>query len=218
MSTPVRIAIFEDLPPMRWPKACASCCSKEDVAGAKVRVGRIKSARPNLLGGWTIKSDVLYLTVPVCARHRMVNQLAHVLLEKSPLMLLIRGFSYMLGLGGALILLASLIRMDGAGLVKTYQDSPPFFWMFMGGLVASVLFFWLKRQVGVRVVRLDPDLDVLDLRFRDPRFAKAFKKANPEATDSVMTAGPPWYRRKLTHQLLVLAVFFAFMAYLFNRQ
>ncbi len=217
MTTPVRIAIFEDLPPMRWPNACATCCGKESLSGATVRVGRIKSARPNLLGGWTIKSDVLYLTVPVCARHRTVNQLAHVLLEKSPLMLLIRGLSYLLGLGGALLLLTSLIRLDGVGLMQTYQNSPPFFWMFMGGLAASLLFFWLKRQVGVRVVRLDPDLDVLDLRFRDARFAKAFKKANPEATDSVMTAGPPWYRRKLTHQLLVLAVFFAFMAYLFNR-
>lgn len=218
MSTPVRIALADDLPPMRWPNACSSCCSKTAVTGAKVRVGRIKSARPNLLGGWTVKSDVLYLTVPVCARHRTANQLAHVLLEKSPLMLLIRGFSYLFGLMGALSLLVSLVRLDWAGLVKGYHDSPPFFWLSMGGLVASVLIFWLKRQVGVRVVRLDPDQDVLDLRFRDARFAKAFRKANPEATDTALTAALPWYRRKLTHQLLVLAAFFAFMAYLFNRR
>lgn len=217
MPTPVRIAVFEDLPPMRWPNACSTCCDKTALEGVTVRVGRVKSVRPNLLGGWSMKSDVIYLTVPVCKAHRTVNKLAHVLLEKGPLMLLIRGLSYLLGLIGALLLVTSLVRLDFQGLLNTFHSSPPFFLMSMGGLAASLLFFWLKRQVGVRVVRLDPDLDVIHLLFRDARYAKAFQRANPEATDAIMTAPPPWYRRTLTHKLLVIAVFMAFMAYLINR-
>ena len=217
MSTPVRIAVFEDLPPMRWPNACTTCGGKTALEGVPVRVGRVKSVRPNLLGGWTMKSDVIHLTVPVCRQHRTVNRLAHVLLEKSPLMLMLRGMAYLLGMSGALLLVSILVRMNFQDLLKTYHDSPAFVLMSMGGLAASLLLFWLKRQVGVRVMRLDPDLDVIHLNFRDARYAKTFKRGNPEATDQVMTALLPWYRRKITGQLLILAAFMAFMAYLVNR-
>jgi hypothetical protein len=106
MSEIVRVAFGENIPQLVWPSCCPNCGTGESLVNTTSRLGRVKSIRPNLLGGMTMKSDVLYLSYPICAKHARGTYWANLILDKSPLVQLLQLITYF----GALFALAFVLR------------------------------------------------------------------------------------------------------------
>ena len=203
MSQIVRVAIQEDIPQLVWPKCCPKCGASGKLFKTTSRIGRVKSLRPNLMGGMTMKSDVLYLSFPGCAKHAQQTGLANTILEKSPLMQLIHLMIYM-----ATLFALPLIMRPKAFIADFgwYSLIP------VVGVLGVASIVWARRVSSVWPIRFDPDMDVIVIRFLDEEYAVKFRLANRQATNNDLTAAPPWYQRALIWKLLVIGVFIAFMA------
>lgn len=206
MSTTVRIAIAEEGTPLSWPKRCAACGESGALEPSTTRVGRVASVRPNLQGGITMKSDVMYVSTPMCAKHAGANALANRILEKSPLMSFLRGWIYIGVLVAVTMIISLVARRSGAvsgigGLLI----------IPLLGIVGGAALAWANKNWQVRPVRFDPDMDVIEVDFRNDVYAAEFKRANRKATDSALTEPLPWWRRSATWKIVVMAVFVLFL-------
>ena len=73
MTETIRVAMTDDAVRLSWPKRCPACSGTQSLVSASSRVGRVKSLRPNITGGITMRSDVMYLSFPMC-RHRRTRR------------------------------------------------------------------------------------------------------------------------------------------------
>lgn len=203
MTTTVRVAIQDDLPPIEWPRCCPKCGATDSLVSATSRLGRVKSIRPNLLGGMTMKSDVLHLSFPVCEKHAQETRWANLILDNGPLARLIHMIVYM----GALFALPMLIRpvnfVSQFGLFALYPV------LSVLGVVAIV---WARRTSSLRPTQFDPDMDVFEVQFSDEDYATKFRVQNRKATSSSLTEAPPWYMRSLLWKIVIIVVFLGFIA------
>ncbi|MFZ6755610.1 hypothetical protein ACO0K9_00190 [Undibacterium sp. Ji50W] len=203
MSQIVRVAIDEDIPQLVWPPCCPKCGATGKLYKTTSRVGRVKSLRPNLLGGMTMKSDVLYLAFPGCEKHAQQTGLANALLEKSPLMHLIRLMMYM----AAFFVLPVIMRPKAFIADLSWYSLVPVF-----GVLGIASIVWARKVSSVWPVRFDPDMDVIIIRFLDEDYAVKFRLANRKATSNDLTDAPPWYQRALIWKVLVICLLIAFMS------
>lgn len=211
MTDLVRVAITDDSVRLSWPPRCPRCGDERASASSTSRVGRVKSLRPNLMGGFTMRSDVMYVSVPMCERHAASNSTANKLLEKSPLMTGLRGLSYV----GALFLVEMLVTLAiGRGAWARLQDLGAFLLFPAFGALGCAAIWWARNNTAVWPKRFDPDMDVLEIQFSDDRYARHFRRANRDATDQLLTAAPPWYMRSLVWKIAAVALLFAWLAHL----
>lgn len=208
MTETVRVAIAEELPPIDWPPCCAQCESKEDLITVGSRLGRVKSVRPNWSGGLTLRSAILYLSFPMCRQHAGATAWANLILSNSPVAGLIRMIVY----GGLPFVLPLLIRP-----ARFVADVGWFSLYPLLGITGVAAVVWAKRTAAVLPVRFDPDMDVVELRFANEDYATKFRVFNRKATSSSLTEALPWYRRASLWKIVVLGVFFAFIAKLVAR-
>ncbi|MES2040028.1 MAG: hypothetical protein V4495_19595 [Pseudomonadota bacterium] len=199
----VRIAIQEDIPPLVWPPCCPKCGATGKLYKTTSRLGRVKSVRPNLLGGMTMKSDILYLTFPGCQKHASETDLANIILDKSPLMRLLHLMIFM-----AALFTLPLITRPKAFIAdfSWYALLPLIGLLGIAGIVSA------RRVSSVWPMRFDPDMDVISIRFIDEDYAVKFRLANRKATSNDLTDALPWYQRGLIWKLLVIGLFIAFLA------
>ncbi|MFZ6748800.1 hypothetical protein [Undibacterium sp. Ren11W] len=203
MSKIVRVAIQEDVPQLVWPACCPKCGTTEKLVNTTSRIGRVKSIRPNLLGGMTMKSDVLYLSFPTCQKHAQQTHWANTILEKSPLMQLLQLLIYM----------AALFALPLITRPKAFIADLGWFALIpVIGLLGVACLVWARRSSSVWPMHFDPDMDVIAIRFLDEDYAAKFRLANRKATSNSLTQAPPWYKRGLIWKLLVVGLFIAFMA------
>jgi len=206
----VRVAITDNAVTLSWPPRCPRCGGQHMLVPSINRVGRVKSVRPNLMGGFTMRSDVMYVAVPMCERHAVVNSVANTILQRSPLMAGLRGLSYV-GLVLLASTLVSLVRDRSLGHV---QDLGAFLLLPAIGIVGGLAILWARRNSSVWPKRFDPDVDVLEIAFADERYARHVRRANRDATDSLVTAAPPWYMRKLPWQVAAIVLLFLWLMHL----
>ncbi|QJR10587.1 hypothetical protein DSM104443_01651 [Usitatibacter rugosus] len=208
MTEVVRVSVGEDVESFSWPPRCARCGKAKPLKGSTSRVGRVKSMRPNLAGGMTMKSDVLYLTAPMCTAHAGSNELANKILEKSPLMLLLRAIVYIGFLYFVLFALRAVV--DPKAIRRLFELGVLALLPFIG-FFGILLLYWARKNTSVWPVRFDPDMDVVEVRFSDAEYAEDFRKANPDATDTDVTGPPPWYMRSLLWKVVIIVAFLFYM-------
>ena len=202
MTEIVRVAISDDLPKLEWPPCCPVCGGKKTLRWATSRLGRVKSIRPDLGGGLTMKSDVMYLSFPMCEQHAGSTSLANVVLEKSPLMQFLRLLTYMALLFALPLLMRPSHFLEQLG----WFTLVPVF-----GILGTLGLLLARRATGVWPVRFDPDMDVIILRFRNEEYASKFRLMNRKSTSNSLTEAPPWYLRSIVWKVVVLALAFAFL-------
>lgn len=214
MPETVRVAVNEEGVDLQWPARCPRCgAAPKRLVPSTSRVGQVKSLRPNLMGGWTMRSNVMYVSVPMCQVHADSNSLANKILEKSPLMTGLRGVAWV-GMAMLATLLLSAVTRRGGGHPA---DLDAFLLLPLFGLVGGLMLWWARRNTSVRPARFDPDMDVVEIEFADTRYAHAFKRANRAVTDSLLTAAPPWYMRSLLWKVVLVFVLFAWIAHVQHR-
>lgn len=207
MATTVRVAINDDLPPLVWPLCCPKCGSTESLVQTTSRLGRVKSIRPNLTGGMTMKSDILHLSFPMCEKHAQETGLANLILANSPVLQLLRLICFM----GALFALPFFL-----GPVKFIGQFGWFSLFPLLGVIGILAIIWAKRASSLRPTRFDPDMDVFEVQFSDEDYATQFRIKNRKATSSSLTEAPPWYMRSLLWKVVVILLFLGFIAKLMN--
>lgn len=206
MSEVVRVAIVDGVMRVQWPPRCPRCGAEGDLVPSTNRVSQVKSMRPGL-GSVTVRSKVMEVSVPMCEKHAGTNSTANSILERSVLMSALRWLSYI----GAFFLVQMLV-----GLVL-HPDSwqrlldMGVFLIFPAFSLGCLAIWWAHRNTSVWPKRFDPDVEVLEIQFADERYARHFKRANRDATDTLATAAPPWYMRSITWKLGVLALFVLWM-------
>lgn len=198
----VRVALVDNATSVVWPPRCPSCGAEGRLVPSTSRVSQVQSMRPGL-GSVTVRSRVMEVSVPMCEKHAGANSMANLILQKSPLMTGLRVLSYL----GAFFLLQMFV-----GLALHPHDA----WQRLGDLGAFLMFpafslgclaiWWARRNTSVWPKRFDPDVEVLEIQFADERYARHFKRANRDATDTLATAAPPWYRRGLTWKLAAIGL------------
>ncbi|MGR9013614.1 MAG: hypothetical protein ACU83U_08215 [Gammaproteobacteria bacterium] len=216
MSEKVRLAVTDGDDPIVWPKYCPKCGTRDSLLNVNARVGQVKSMRPNLHGGWTMKSNVLYFSFPMCGQHAKSTRVANLLLEKSPLMYLLRAFAYM-GFVPILPLFIALVSGQRTleQLLNPTNPPPTFFMVLMlYGIVMVAAVIWARLSTAVWPRDFDPDMNVINIHFSDVSYAQDFKRANPVATDEWLTASPPWYKRSLLWKVVIIIGFLVWMSHL----
>lgn len=206
----VRVALVDGAMTIQWPPRCPRCGVEGPLVPSNNRVSQVKSMRPGL-GSVTVTSRVMEVAVPMCEKHAGTNSLASVILQRSPLMSGLRGLSYL----GAFFLAQMLV-----GLALHPKDA----WQRLGDLgeflflpalsLGCLAIWWARQNTSAWPKRFDPDVEVLEIQFADERYARHFKRANRGATDSLATAAPPWYMRRATWVLVVLALFMLWLMHL----
>lgn len=210
MSELVRVAIGEDFPEIQWPACCPECGTTKSLIRSTSRLGKVKSVRPNLLGGLTMKSQVMYLNYWICPEHAAETRWANRLLDKSPLMHLIRFFFYT----SAFFALGLLL---GPRKLQTFPELGFMLVLPFIGIVGVVSLIWARMATSVWPVRFDPDQDVIEIRFRQAPYATRFRVMNREATSLQNTEALPWYQRGLIWKIVVIAMFLTFMSQMMRR-
>lgn len=205
MSQLVRVAIGADFPEIQWPACCPECGTTKSLIRNISRLGRVKSIRPNLAGGLTMKSEIMYLNYWICPAHAAETRWANLLLDKSPLMYLIRFIFYV----GALFALALLL---GPRRLSTFPELGPLLALPLIGIFGVTSLIWARIATSLRPIRFDPDQDVIEIQFRQAPYATRFRVMNREATSSQNTEETPWFRRSIVWKVIVIVLFIAFMA------
>ena len=206
MSEVVRVAIVDGAMRVQWPPRCPACGAEGRLVPSTNRVSQVKSMRPGL-GSVTVHSQVLHVSVPMCEKHAGTNSTANFILERSLLMSSLRWLSYV----GAFFLVEMLVGLViNPGSWQRLLDMGVFL-MFPAFSLGCLAIWWARKNTFVWPKRFDPDVEVLEIQFADERYARHFKRANRDATDTLATAAPPWYMRSITWKLGVLAVFVMWM-------
>ena len=204
----VRVAITDNSVNIAWPPRCPRCGEEKRLVPSTNRVSRLKSVRPNLGGGLTMRSDVMYMSVPMCERHAGTNRLANLILQRSPLWAGLRALSW-LGLAMLVSVLVGLILHGGFGNIA---DMGAFLLLPLIGIVGGLAIWWARKNTSVWPKRFDPDMDVLEIQFANERYARHFRRANRDATDSQLTAPPLWYMRSLLWKIVAVVVLIIWLA------
>ena len=219
MSSTIRMAVPDESFELKWPARCPGCKRNEGLIGSGTRVGKVRSVRPNVAGGFTVKSDVMRLDIPMCPQHARANSLAARLLEKSLLMQVIRAIVFL-----GLLMFILLSVSSTVGLISGNKTMAAGFRNLGGmlvlpclGLIGTLVLIWARGAASARPVRWDPDVEVIELQFADARYAQTFSRLNESLTDATLTAAPPWYRRAALWKLLMVVGLIIFMIVLVKR-
>ncbi|MDB6009962.1 MAG: hypothetical protein JWL65_2212 [Gammaproteobacteria bacterium] len=207
MSELVRVAIGPGTTALVWPKCCPTCGTKATLVETQRRLGRVKSIRPNLLGGLTMKSDVLHLSFPACSKHSREIRRAGLVLDNGPIGRFLRPLIY-LGALTALGLLFHLARVRDLGIILLFP---------VAGICGLAAIIWAHLVSSVWPKRFDPDMDVVEIQFQHAAYVGAFRRLNAAATKDELTRAPPWYLRASIWKVALLVILFVLIGRLVGR-
>lgn len=217
MAENVRIALNAGIDAISWPKRCPRCGRKDKLISVDSRVVRLSAHAPTKFGSMlTIRSETVHLSFLACDQHAHQNEIGVRILEKTPLMSLLRLLAYVAFTFDALLLFQVVYRHES--LSTLFHDTPTFFrFGLLYGLVGVALIVWARRVSSVRPIRMDADMDVIDIRFSDEKFAGEFRKANPRATSRQLTDRPPFFMRPLFWKIACVVALLAFVGHMVSR-
>lgn len=204
----VKVALGDNQPPLKWPACCPECGTTKMLEKMTTRLGRVKSVPPTLAGGLSVKNGVMYLTYFICPDHAAETRWANRLLEKSPVMYLLRLIFYV----GAIFALALLF---GSRPLSSFPDLGALLVLPALGIAGVTSLIWAHMATSLWPMRFDSDQGEIIIRFRQAPYATKFRVMNLEATSSANTEELPWFKRKLVWQLVFMALLTVAMIYYF---
>ena len=209
MAEIVRVAMTGDIGPLKWPQRCPRCGSTKELIYLDGRAAR-ESATPGL-GYWRFRREGFNIPILMCRDHAISNQIGGRLLERTMFLMAGRGFLY-ISIFTSLILLFQFVTRQRSPVQFIHTTPKEFIGYLALGWIGAWALLWARRVAAVRAIRLDPDTDVVVLRFADPDYARDFKKANSKATSRL--ADPPFFLARASFWKMVLVIgLFAFIAY-----
>ena len=216
MAENIRVAVNAGIKAINWPKRCPRCGRKEKLISVDSRVVRLSAAAPKRFGAiLAIRSETVHLSFLACDQHAYQNEIGVRILEKTPLMSLLRLLAYVALFFDALLSFQVVSRHQS--LSTLIHDTPAFFQFgLLYGLIGIGLIIWARRVSSVWPIRMDADMDVITIRFSDENYAGEFRKANPQATSRQLTDSPPFFMRPLLWKMVCLVGLLAFIAHRVN--
>lgn len=210
MAEIVRVAMTGDTGPLKWPQRCPRCGSSKELIYLDGRAAR-ESATPGL-GYWRFRRESYSISILMCRRHAIPNQIGGRLLERTMFIMALRGFLYL-----SMLMSLGLVFQIATGqrtLTQSIHGAPA---LFLGYLAAgwggAWALIWARRVSAVRPLRLDPDTDVVVLRFADEKYARDFKKANIKATSRELAGAPVFFARPSFWKMVLVLALLAFIVY-----
>lgn len=219
MAEKVRIAVnTAGISAINWPKRCPRCAATEKLISVDSRVVRMSAHAPQKLGSiLTIRSEIVHLSFLACQQHAYQNEAGVRILEKTPAMSLLRLLAYVAFAFDVLLL--SQIILRHRSLAALFHDTPTSFLFFLlYGLIGVMLILWARSVSSVWPMRMDADMDVLEIRFTDESYAGSFRKANAKATSKQLTDAPPFFMRPLFWKIICLIALVAFIGHIVSPQ
>ena len=173
----------------------------------RCRVARTSVALPTSFGNYIpFKSEILRLSFRACKQHALPNEIGIRILEKTPLMYLLRWLAYYAFI--CIVLMFVHIGNQHESLLKFFFGTPLIFRYFMlFGLLGVILVVWARKVSRVWPIRIDADADVVEIRFSDEIYAKDFRIANPLVTLKLLTDSPPFFCVPPLGKSIVLSLF-----------
>lgn len=191
----VKVVTTDPEHPVRWPKHCAECGTKEGLVSVSASVVDVKTVKPwmLLLGQHHSEHHTLTLGYPVCPTHARGLPLAHWLTQNGGVPRIVRGVVYFFILMMVLAVVmttVSVLNKSGVSATpaaaKAAQVARPREWGSMLFSIATMLLpfaglaFIVRcyQKVPLRLTRLEDD--AVTIRFRVNRFARAFERSNSD--------------------------------------
>ena len=217
MAENVRIAVNAGINTISWPKRCPRCGRKDKLISADSRVVRLSAQAPTKLGAiLAIRSETVHLSFLACDQHAHQNEIGVRILEKTPLISLLRLFAYVAFTFDALLLFQ--VVSGHQSLSTLFHDTPTFFrFGLLYGFIGVALIVWARKAASVWPIRMDADMDVIAIRFSDEKYAGEFRKANSQATSRQLTDSPPFFTRPLFWKIVCVVALLAFVGHMVNR-
>ena len=210
MAEIVRIAVTGGTGPLKWPQRCPRCGTSNDLMYHDGRVARESVSLG--LGFWRFRRESVTLSILMCRRHALANEIGMKLLERGMVMMALRGLIY---ISLSLSLICAFQFATGQRRPMEFVHSAPaaFLAYMAAGWVGAWALLWARRVSAVRTLRLDSDQDVAVLRFADQQYARDFKKANSKATSKVLTDPPAFFARPSFWKVVFVLGLVAFIAH-----
>ena len=164
--------------PLRWPKRCARCGSKDELQSAAVSIGEVRGARLRLSGGVEIDTRMCQFSYPVCTLHARGMGLAALLNRQTSVMKGVRAVIYLFGVLGLPNVLLLPLRLLGKASASPSGAAMPLgaMLLMLACTVMMLMLVWARRHQPVQGIRLRNK--ALTLRFRNEIYGRAFERAN----------------------------------------
>ena len=177
-------------------------------------MARTSVALPTSFGNYIpFKSDILRLSFRACKQHALPNEIGIRILEKTPLMYLLRWLTYYAFICITLMLVQIGYRHESP--LKFFFEIPlGFRYSMLFGLLGVILVIWAKKVSSVLPIRFDADMDVVEIRFSDEVYAKEFRIANPLVTLKLLTDRPSFFLRPSILKILCVVALLVFISYM----
>jgi hypothetical protein len=165
---------------IHWPPLCAMCRRKDGLSLVDLTSGRVTSVLPNLMGGVTIRSQLVELSYPLCATHGRGLSVANFFTRNTTGFKWLRGYLYFLGpiclIGAIALPIARFARRNNPSAADMAGFPTEMYLVFVA---IAAMFLWLifaTRKLPLRVS--GQTADVITLSFRNVLYANDFVKLN----------------------------------------
>jgi hypothetical protein len=186
---------------MVWPPSCPRCGSKENLVAVQSTADRESFSL--WLSHLSVETESLAITSLACRDHAWANEIGISLWKKSAAMVLLRMLIYC---ACALALLVAFNALSGKVPLSGERLG-----MIALGVLGALLLAWARRAAAVLPLRLDPDLDVAEIRFGNAQYARAFRIANARATNPRLVASLPFFKRPDFWKVIAVVALIVFL-------
>lgn len=212
MSEVVRVALKEVSEGINWPQRCPQCGTLESLTDMKGRV--IRQSGSYQIIAFVFQQQTIDFHIPICSKHSFTNELGMKILERSLVMSILRGITY-LSLSFMLAFISAKLfwnksLSEFAYLFRWEAISMVLFFLY--GLTSLPVILWARKAASVCPIKIDDDADIISLRFTDEKYARDFKRVNSKATRRSNTDKPifflqPWFWKTLLSIFVFLFIF-----------
>jgi hypothetical protein len=211
MSEVVRVALKEVSDGINWPSRCPQCGTIESLTNMRGRV--IRQSGSYQIFAFVFQQQTIDFHIPICSKHSSSNEFGMRILEKSLVMSILRGITY-LSLAFILAFLSAKLfwnksLSEFSYLLRWKEISMIIFFLY--GPIGLLVILWARKLASVCPIKIDDDADIISLRFADEEYARDFKRANSRATRRSNTDKPVFYLRPWFWKTLLSIFVFIFI-------
>jgi hypothetical protein len=215
MSEVVRVILKEVSEGINWPQRCPQCGTLESLIEMKGRVFR-QSGSYQIIA-FVFQQQTIDFHIPICSKHSFTNELGMRILQRSLVMSILRGITYL-----SLLFILSFVSAKLFWHISLSEFSYLFRWkdismmiFFLYGVTGLLVILWARKAASVCPIKIYDDADIISLRFTDEKYAKDFKRANSRATRRSNTDKPifflhPWFWKTLLSIFVFIFIFYKF--------